>query len=125
MRGSWWQLRLPRIAGIVVATILFGTIYLVAQQLDRLSANDGPLRLACLWARWMVRRLLSDNGAGGSLDRVAGLIDEARRALDRVTTVRRCHTSATKRIGEATIQIDEMGAEVEIVLDAIVSEIAR
>ena len=27
-------------------TILFGTIYVVAQQLDRLSANDAPLRLA-------------------------------------------------------------------------------
>jgi hypothetical protein len=46
VKGSSWQLRLPRIAGIVVATILFGTIYVVAQQLDRLSANDDPLRLA-------------------------------------------------------------------------------
>jgi hypothetical protein len=39
-------MRLQRIATIVVATILFGTIYVVAQQLDRLSANDAPLRLA-------------------------------------------------------------------------------
>jgi hypothetical protein len=39
-------MRLQRIAAIVVATILFGTIYVVAQQLDRLSANDAPLRLA-------------------------------------------------------------------------------
>ena len=30
----------------MVATILFGTIYVVAQQIDRLSANDVPLRLA-------------------------------------------------------------------------------
>jgi hypothetical protein len=43
---NWWQVRLPRIAAIVVATILFGTIYVVAQQIDRLSANDVPLRLA-------------------------------------------------------------------------------
>jgi hypothetical protein len=40
------MVRLPRIAAIVVATILFGTIYVVALQLDRLSANDAPLRLA-------------------------------------------------------------------------------
>jgi hypothetical protein len=46
VRGSLWQLRLPRVAAIIVATILFGTIYVVAQQLDRLSANDAPLRLA-------------------------------------------------------------------------------
>jgi hypothetical protein len=31
---------------MLVATILFGTIYLVAMQLDRASANDAPLRLA-------------------------------------------------------------------------------
>ena len=37
---------LPKIAAAVVVTILFGTIYVVAQQLDRLSANDAPLRLA-------------------------------------------------------------------------------
>jgi hypothetical protein len=39
-------MRLQRIAAIVVATILFGTIYAVAQQLDRMSADDAPLRLA-------------------------------------------------------------------------------
>jgi hypothetical protein len=39
-------MRLQRIAAIVVATILFGTVYVVAEQLDRLSANDAPLRLA-------------------------------------------------------------------------------
>src|SRR5471032_789074 len=42
----WWPMWLQRIAAIIVATILFGTIYVVAQQLDRLSANDAPLRLA-------------------------------------------------------------------------------
>ncbi len=31
---------------LVVTTILFGTIYAVVQQFDRLSANDVPLRLA-------------------------------------------------------------------------------
>lgn len=46
MNGSWWRLRLPRIAAVIVATILFATVYVVAQQLDRQSANDEPLRLA-------------------------------------------------------------------------------
>jgi len=46
VRGSAWQVYLPKIAAAVVVTILFGTIYVVAQQLDRLSANDAPLRLA-------------------------------------------------------------------------------
>jgi hypothetical protein len=43
---STWHAHLPRLAAIIVATVLFGTIYVVAQQLDRLSANDAPLRLA-------------------------------------------------------------------------------
>jgi hypothetical protein len=46
VHGSLWQVRLPRIAAIIVATILFGTVYVAIQQLDRLSANDAPLRLA-------------------------------------------------------------------------------
>jgi branched-subunit amino acid ABC-type transport system permease component len=37
---------LPRLAAIIVASVLFGTVYVVAQQVDRLSANDAPLRLA-------------------------------------------------------------------------------
>jgi hypothetical protein len=46
VHGSWWQAHLQRIAAMVVATILFGTIYVVVQQFDRLSANDAPQRLA-------------------------------------------------------------------------------
>jgi hypothetical protein len=46
MHGSQWQLRLLMFAAIIVATILFGTIYVVAQQLDRQSTNDASLRLA-------------------------------------------------------------------------------
>jgi hypothetical protein len=42
----WWPMRAGRLAALIVVTILFGTIYVVAQQLDRLGANDDPLRLA-------------------------------------------------------------------------------
>jgi hypothetical protein len=37
---------LPILTAMVVTTILFATVYVVAQQLGRLSANDGPERLA-------------------------------------------------------------------------------
>ncbi|MDQ1551357.1 MAG: hypothetical protein QOD50_779 [Actinomycetota bacterium] len=42
----WWPVWVQRLAAVIVATILFGTIYVVAQQLERLGANDAPLRLA-------------------------------------------------------------------------------
>lgn len=92
---------------------------------DKETLDDAPLRLACLWARWMVRRQLTEGEDDVSLDRVADLIDEGRRALDRITTVRRCHTTAVKRIREATGQVDEMADELAGVLDAIASEITR
>lgn len=41
-----WGALLRWLMPIVVTTIIFGTIYVVTQQLDRLSANDAPLRLA-------------------------------------------------------------------------------
>lgn len=91
--------------------------------LDKDLVDDGPLRLACFWARWVVRRQLADDGSGISLSKVEGLIDEARRALDRVSTVRRCHTSARKKIDEAANQVNDLGSEVEAVLDAIASEL--
>jgi hypothetical protein len=46
MRIVWWSVWMPRAVAVVVTTILFGTIYLVAQHLDRNSANDTPWRLA-------------------------------------------------------------------------------
>lgn len=41
-----WSIWIPRAVAVIVTTILFGTIYVIAQQLDRNSANDTPWRLA-------------------------------------------------------------------------------
>jgi hypothetical protein len=41
-----WRTLVRWLLPVVVTTIIFGTIYVVTQQLDRLSANDDPLRLA-------------------------------------------------------------------------------
>jgi len=46
VRVERWHALLRWLMPIVVATIVFGTIYVVTQQFDRLSANDAPLRLA-------------------------------------------------------------------------------
>ena len=46
MRIERWHGLLIWLMPMVVATITFGTIYVVATQLDRLSANDAPARLA-------------------------------------------------------------------------------
>jgi hypothetical protein len=113
----------PAHAPIASSFAYWGTYAIVV--LDKDTLDDGALRLACMWARWIVRRELSDEGDEVNLERVAGLIEDARRALDRVTTVRRCHTQASKRIGEASEQVDELAAEIETALDAIATEIAE
>ncbi|HEX4443552.1 MAG TPA: hypothetical protein VHZ81_08265 [Galbitalea sp.] len=46
MKIERWHALLRWLMPMVVTTILFGTIYVVAQQLDRSQANDAPLRLA-------------------------------------------------------------------------------
>jgi hypothetical protein len=46
MRVERWHALVRWLMPIVVMTILFGTIYVVTQQLDRSQANDTPLRLA-------------------------------------------------------------------------------
>jgi hypothetical protein len=46
MRVDRWGALLRWLMPIVVTTVLFGTVYVVTQQLDRSQANDAPLRLA-------------------------------------------------------------------------------
>jgi hypothetical protein len=91
--------------------------------LDKSSVEDGALRLACLWARWMVRRDLEDDGTDVDLHHVAALIEDAHRALDHISNVRRCHTVARKHIDQATAQMEEMASDLDAALDAIAEEI--
>jgi uncharacterized membrane protein YciS (DUF1049 family) len=46
MKIERWNALVRWLMPLVVATILFGTMYVVVQQLDRSQANDAPLRLA-------------------------------------------------------------------------------
>lgn len=46
MKIERWGSLLRWLMPMVVTTILFGTVYVVAQQVDRSQANDAPLRLA-------------------------------------------------------------------------------
>lgn len=87
--------------------------------LDKELVDDGALRLARLWARMMVRLHLSDEATDVDFDRVGGLIDDGRRALDRVSTVRRYHTSARNSIEQATGQVANLATEIDAVLEAI------
>jgi hypothetical protein len=83
---------------------------------DRADLDDRALRLGCLWARWVVRRQLSDSTDGPALDRMSAAIERARHALGRVTAIRRSHSTATNAIRDAKRQVDDLIAEVDAAL---------
>lgn len=91
---------------------------------DKDDQDATALQLACMWARWVVRRQLADHEPGINPDRVAHLVDDAARALDRMTHIRRCHSSAKKKIDEANSQATGLVDDVATALDALRAEIA-
>ena len=58
------------------------------------------------------------------LERIGGLIDDARRAIDRVTAIKRSHTQAKKCIDQAGEQVASLADEVREALDAVAEELS-
>jgi len=93
---------------------------------DADGSDDAALRLAYMWARWIVRRELSGAGADDvDLGRVSALIEDARRAIDRASAIKRCHTTAKKSIDQAAEQVAALTCEVQEALDAVAEELAE
>jgi hypothetical protein len=93
--------------------------------LDPEGADDSALRLAYMWARWVVRRELAGTDAD-ELDcsRITTLLDDAARAIDRCTTIRKYHTQARRGIERAGAEVDALADEVRDALAAIADELA-
>jgi hypothetical protein len=93
--------------------------------LDKEGLDDSALRLAYMWARWVVRRDLCGAPADElDIERVCTLIDDASRAIERCTTIRKYHTQARKGIEHAGVELDALVEEVRESLDAIGEELA-
>lgn len=84
---------------------------------DEDDQDDGALRLAYMWARWVARR----NQPGAEADeldceRIAALIDQARSALNRVKTIRSGHSKALNAIEQAGGEVTRLAEEVTAAL---------
>jgi hypothetical protein len=92
--------------------------------LDKDELDTNALRLACLWARWIVTR--EDAAEAETIDtaRVLALIEEARCTLNTATVIRGSHTRAKTAIDHAGQQVNELVAVVAEALDAIETEVA-
>jgi hypothetical protein len=92
--------------------------------LDPDDADDSALRLAYMWARWTVRKqLASGEQEGIDLERIGCLLDDAARALERHTAIKRFHTQARKSIDQAADQVRDLVGEVHGSLDALDTEL--
>jgi hypothetical protein len=86
--------------------------------------DDSALRLAYMWARWTVRKNLSvTEEAEVDFERVRCLLDDAARALERHTAIKRFHTQAKKSIDQAADQVRDLVGEVQESLDALDAEL--
>src|SRR6478672_3204234 len=86
--------------------------------------DDSALRLAYMWARWTVRKGLAvSEEAEVDLERVRCLLDDAARALERHTSIKRFHTQARKSIDQAADQVRDLVDEVHETLDSLDAEL--
>ena len=92
--------------------------------LDPDDADESALRLAYMWARWTVRRgLATGEQEGLDLERIHCLLDDAARALERHTAIKRFHTQAKKSIDQAAEQVRDLVGEVHESLDELDAEL--
>jgi hypothetical protein len=74
--------------------------------------------------RWIARRRLSGDGEAADLERIADLLELARKGLTRAAKIKTGLGTATKKIDAASLEIDGLVADVETALDAIGKEVA-
>lgn len=87
--------------------------------------DHSSLRLAYMWARWVVRRE-SAVGIGDSIDheRIAELLAGGQRAIERHTTIKRNHSQARNCIEQASTQVAEMAGSVESMIADLETELS-
>ena len=92
--------------------------------LDKDGTDDAALHLAYMWARWVTRRTVcGEAGADFDVERAGRLIDDARRAIERATTIRGSHTKARSAIEQAGLQLDELADAVSRALRELAEEL--
>ena len=95
--------------------------------LDPDDEDTSALRLAYMWARWTVRKQLvvasEDDAESIDLERLCCLVDEASRAIERQTAIKRFHTQAKKSIDQASEQVLGMVSEVQDALSSLDAEL--
>jgi len=95
--------------------------------LDPDDEDTSALRLAYMWARWTVRKQLvsasEEDAESIDLEKLCCLVDDAARAIERQTAIKRFHTQAKKSIDQASEQVLGMVSEVQDALSSLDAEL--
>lgn len=86
---------------------------------DKEDPDERALRLACMWARWLVRRQLGEHTDNIDVARVQSLLDDAKSSLGRRSQVRAAHTAAKRRIDQAASAVDSLVDDLDDLLASI------
>ena len=90
-----------------------------------LDDDATALRLAYMWARWVVRRegQQEDNDVTDH-ERISQLIASGKRAIERHSTIKRSHSQARNCIEQAASQVESMVSEIEAILVDLEAELS-
>jgi hypothetical protein len=91
---------------------------------DKDGANDLALRLACTWARWVVRRQLATGTDLVDVGRIGALIESARKALRTASTIDMALKASKTKIDQALSQVATMVADLDNAMSAMEDEIS-
>jgi hypothetical protein len=87
---------------------------------DKEGVDPQAVRLALMWARWVVHRDLGQTPSDGfDAEKAAALIEQGLRALQRVTPIKGGLTRVTNELDGVRRQVTDMSQEIEDVLDAL------
>ena len=91
--------------------------------LDKEDPDLSALRLATMWARWVVRRKLGDEEREIDPEAIEGLVDQASKGLAHKARIKRHHTAARKSIDKAAEEVLELVGEVDQALEQLRDEL--
>ena len=110
-------------AGTAVPFVTFDHKAIVV--VDKDNPDEGVVRLAYMWARWVALRQLLDLVTELDAARIESLIDHAKTAISRATEVRTNTTRARKSIDQAQTIVNEMAEEIRAALDDLTAELSK
>lgn len=91
---------------------------------DKDDANDLALRLACTWARWVVRRQLTTGTGLVDVGRIGALIDAARQTLRTASTIELALKVSKTKIDQALGHVATLVADLDSTMSAMEEEIS-